>query len=143
MTQKEIERKQVIVCKFIQDMVDKNSTDKWKVKAECSTNDNDDRVIAIREQPGNKEVFFGNATPLWNYYSIDIFGLTIQESKNLSLLFGYLIGTNNIIDDGNLKWQIIFKQFSNPQFLEYKDLRRVSYNMTMQCIVGIVYRKEV
>lgn len=143
MTQSEIERKQYIVCKFLQDMVDKYSTDNWKVKAEYSTNDNDKRVIVVQEQAGDKEVFYGNVTPLWNYYSIDIFGLTIQECKNLSLLFGNLIGTNNVVDDGNVKWQIMFKQFTNPQTLEYQDLRRVSYNMTMQCVVGIIYRKEV
>lgn len=143
MTQNEIERKQIILCQFLQQMVDNYSNETWKVKAEYSTNDNDKRVIVVQEQSGVKDVFYGNVTPLYNYYSIDIFGLSIQECKNLSLLFGNLIGTNNVVDDGNLKWQIMFQQFTNPQTLEYQDLRRVSYNMTMQCIVGIIYRKEV
>lgn len=152
MTQKDIERKQIILCNWLQDLINKNTDEDWKVKAEYSTNDNDKRVVVVQEQTGEKEVFYGDVTPLWNYYNIDIFGLTIQECKNLSLLIGNLIGTNNITnviykDDNdvtwNEKWQIAFKQFTNPQTLEYQDLRRVSYNMTMQCIVERVYRKEV
>ena len=34
------------------------------------------------------------------------------------------------------KWQIIIKQFANPRTIEYKDIRRVSYTMTMQTIVN-------
>lgn len=151
MNLKDIERKQIIVCNYLQSLIDENSTESWKIKAEYSTNDNDDNVAVVQEQTGEKQVFFEDTTPLYNYYNIDIFGKTIQECKNLSLLLGNLIGTNNIInveyqDESGKnwleKWQIIFKQFTNPQTLEYQDLRRVSYNMTMQCIVSRVYRKE-
>ena len=81
---------------------------------------------------------------LYNYYLIDIFGASIREAKNMSLLLGYLIGTNNTItytftqDNKEIteKWQIIIKQFSNFQPIEYQDIRRVGYTGTMQCIVN-------
>jgi len=77
-------------------------------------------------------------------YLIDIFGTSIREAKNMSLLLGYLIGTNNTItytftqnnEEITEKWQIIIKQFSNFQPIEYQDIRRVGYTGTMQCIVN-------
>lgn len=146
MTQKDIERKQIILIKYIQDLINKYSTSqKWKVVAEYSTDDNKKRVVTIQEVTGQKVVFFGNCSPLYNYYMIDIYGLTIRENKNLSLLIGNLIGESvyiedEIIDDNKNHhketWQIIFSQFTNPQAIEYMDIRRIGYNMTMQCIVN-------
>ena len=34
------------------------------------------------------------------------------------------------------KWQIMIKQFANPRTIYFDDLRRVSYTMTLQCIVN-------
>jgi hypothetical protein len=62
--------------------------------------------------------------------------------KTISTELGDLIGSNNIINyqNGlvNEKWQIIFKQYSNPQAIEYMDIRRVGYSMVFQCIVNRV-----
>ena len=91
-----------------------------------------------------------------NYYMIDIYGLSIKECKNLSLLVGNLIGKNvyvtgqkssnfdkfNISEDGKETWQIMFKQYTNPQAIEYMDIKRVGYNATLQCIINKVYEKE-
>lgn len=141
MTTQEIERKQLVLIQFLQDTI---NDDSWKFKAEYSTNDDDKKVIVVQEQTGEKVVFYGDITPLYNYYLIDIFGTSIREAKNMSLLLGYLIGTNNTItytftqnnEEITEKWQIIIKQFSNFQPIEYQDIRRVGYTGTMQCIVN-------
>lgn len=141
MTTQEIERKQLVLIQFLQDTI---NDDSWKFKAEYSTNDDDKKVIVVQEQTGQKVVFYGDITPLYNYYLIDIFGASIREAKNMSLLLGYLIGTNNTLtytftqnnEEITEKWQIIIKQFSNFQPIEYQDIRRVGYTGTMQCIVN-------
>ena len=150
MTQKDIERKQLVFINYIQELVNNYTSEKWRVKAEYSTNDNDKRVITIQEQTGEKIVFYGDITPLYNYYMLDIYGLSIQECKNISLMFGNLIGKSIYIDkeytDNNNtyreKWQIIFEQYVNPQAIEYMDIRRVGYNATMKCIVNKVYQEK-
>ena len=151
MTQKDIERKQLVFINYIQELVNNYTSEKWRVKAEYSTNDNDKRVITIQEQTGEKIVFYGDITPLYNYYMLDIYGLSIQECKNISLMFGNLIGKSIYIDkeytDKNNtyreKWQIIFEQYVNPQAIEYMDIRRVGYNATMKCIVNKVYQEKI
>lgn len=133
----DIELKQLVVIDFLKDYI---NDDSFKIKAEFSTNDNDAKVITVQEQTGEKIVFYGECEPLYNYYMIDIYGKSIQEEKNLSLLIQQLIGTNNIIEkqvNGKTQtWQIMVKQFSNFQPIEYLDIRRVGYNATMQCIVN-------
>lgn len=113
----------------------------FKVKAEFSTN-NDEKVIVVQEQPGNQIVFFGDIDPLFNYYEIVIYGLSIQEMKNTATSISALKGKHIIYEyqngDTNEKWQIIFKQYSNPQAIEYMDIRRVGYSMIFQCIVNRV-----
>ena len=151
MTQKDVERKQLVFINYIQELVNNYTSEKWRVKAEYSTNDNDKRVITIQEQTGEKIVFYGDITPLYNYYMLDIYGLSIQECKNISLMFGNLIGKSIYIDkeytDNNNtyreKWQIIFEQYVNPQAIEYMDIRRVGYNATMKCIVNKVYQEKI
>jgi hypothetical protein len=151
MTQKDVERKQLILIDYLQELVNNYATENWKVKAEYSTNDNDKRVITVQEQDGNKAVFYGDCTPLFNYYMIDIYGLSIQENKNLSLMIGSLIGKNiirdvkNKDDDGNIvneKWQLMFMQWVNPQAIEYLDIKRVGYNSTLKCVVNKVYENK-
>ena len=133
----DIELKQLVMIDFLKDYIDDDS---FKIKAEFSTNDNDAKVITVQEQTGEKIVFYGECEPLYNYYMIDIYGKSIQEEKNLSLLILQLIGTNNIVKkqvNGKTQtWQIMVKQFSNFQPIEYLDIRRVGYNATMQCIVN-------
>lgn len=150
MTQKEVEKKQLILIDYIQELVSNYSSSDWKVKAEYSTNDNDKRVITVQEQTGEKTVFYGDITPLFNYYMLDIYGLSIQECKNIALMLGYLIG-NNIIrevkdnrDDGIYieKWQLMFIQWTNPQAIEYLDIRRVGYNATFKCVVNKIFEKK-
>ena len=146
MTQKDIERKQLILINYIQELVNNYTTEQWKIKAEYSTNDNDKRVITIQEQTGQKEVFYGDIMPMFNYYMFDIYGLSIQECKNISLMLGNLIGKNIIIEVTNNgkreKWQLMFIQWSNPQAIEYLDIRRVGYNATYKCVVNKIWEEE-
>ena len=108
----------------------------YLVKAEFSTNDEDKKVIVVQEQPGNKVVFYGDISPLFNYYQVNVFGLTIRENKNTATKIGELIGKHVIVTYDEKTWQIIFKQYSNPQAIEYMDIRRVGYSATLQCIVN-------
>lgn len=147
MTRELLEKKQLILIKYLQSIVSGYTTDKWKIKAEYSTNDNDSRVIVVQEQSGQKQVFYGDILPMYNYYMVDIYGLTIKECKELSLLIGNLIGKSERIEvenNGKLeRWQIIFTQYVNPQAIEYMDIRRVGYNATLQCIISKIYEKDL
>lgn len=144
----QVNRKQTVFINFLRSIINDNS---WKAKAEYSTNDNDIKVIVVQEQAGSKIVFFGEVDPLFNYYMIDIYGTSIEEEKTMSVILGNLIGKNHYIEqvrkeNGKTyqeKWQIMIKQFSNFQPIEYLDIRRVGYNSTFQCVVNKVYEKEV
>lgn len=142
MTQSDIEKKQIVLIKYLQQIINKYSTENWKIKAEYSTNDNDKRVITVQEQSGSKEVFYADIMPLFNYYMIDIYGLSIQECKNISLIIGNLIGKSILIKCEKETWQIIFSQWVNPQAIEYMDIRRIGYNSTLKCIVDKVSEEE-
>ena len=134
MTNEDIKHKNLVLIDFIRSIVSG-----YKVKAEYSTNDSDTQVIVVQEESGQKVIFYDNP-PLYNYYNIDIFGDNIQNAKDVSVDIGNLIGNNIYFDwkyKGEIqKWQILIKQFANPRTIEYKDIRRVSYTMTMQAIVN-------
>lgn len=133
MTLQEVELKQEVLINYLKGVLNDNS---FKIKAEYSTNDNDTKIIVVQEQNGNKVVFYGDVSPLYNYYEIVIFGSSIREEKNISILFGELIGENAIVDYKGDKWQIIIKQLSNPQTIEYQDIRRVGYSMIFQTVIN-------
>ena len=115
-----------------------NLFDKYLVKAEFSTNDEDKRIITVQEQPGQKVVFFGDIDPLFNYFQVNVYGLTIRENYETANAIGKLIGKHVIFEYNSHKWQIIFKQYSNPQAIEYLDIRRIGYTATLQCIINQV-----
>lgn len=133
MTEQDIKNKNVVLINYLQSLYND-----FKFKAEYSTNDNDTDVIVVQEQMGEKVVFYGDVTPLFNYYSIQIFGTSIAKCKEMSVDLGNLIGKSVLFDYKNQKWQLIFMQFSNPQAIEYYDIRRVGYAMTLKCIVNRV-----
>lgn len=129
--------KNLVLISYLQDLFKD-----YKVKAEFSTNDEDKKVIVVQEQPGQKVVFYQDIDPLFNYFQIVVYGLSIRENYETATQIGSLIGKHVIIDyvNGNEteKWQIIFKQYSNPQAIEYMDIRRVGYTATLQCIINRV-----
>lgn len=131
MSDTDIKNKNLVVIDFLKSII----TD-YKIKAEYSTNDNDDKVIVVQEQSGNKVIMF-DADPIYNYYEIDIFGTSIKDAKDTSVEIDNYIGKNIYLDwNENEKWQIMIKQFSNPRTIEYMDIRRVAYALTLQCIVN-------
>lgn len=138
MSEQDIKNKNLVLCSYLDSIING-----YKVKAEYSTNSQDDQVIVVQETSGVKEIFYG-ANPIYNYYNVDIFGNNIQNAKNVSVEIGNLIGKDiyfdYVVGHGShqevQKWQIIIKQFANPRTIEYKDIRRVSYTMTMQTIVN-------
>lgn len=133
MTDNEIKSKNLVLIEYL-----KSVLTGYRIKAEYSTNDNDTEVIVVQEQMGNKVVFYGDTTPMFNYYSIQIFGNSIAKCKETSVEVGNLIGKSVQLDYGNKKWQIIFMQFTNPQAIEYMDIRRVGYTATLKCIVNVI-----
>lgn len=108
----------------------------FKVKAEFSTNDKDVKVIVVQETSGQKIVFYDNDNPLYNYFNVEIFGDSIEEEYKTSAKIGDLIGKDIYIDFQSQKWQLIIKQYTNPRTIQYYDIRRVSYTMTLQCIIN-------
>ena len=136
MNSNDIKNKNLVLCDFIADL----TNDKYKVKPEYSTSNKDnENVIVIQEQSGEKVVFFDNPS-LYNYYNVEIFANSIQEAKDTSVEIGNLVGENIYFDwennKENQKWQIMVKQFSNPRTIAYEDIRRVSYTMTLQVIIN-------
>lgn len=150
MNKDDIKRKNKILIKYLQSL---NLNDEFTFKGEFQTDNNTEKVVVVQETSGPKIVFYGNATPLFNYYSIQVFGLSISESKSLSVDIGNLIGISDYINvtyndprtkkKYNEKWQIIFQQYSNPQPIEYLEIRRIGYTATLKCIVNLVSRKEI
>lgn len=112
----------------------------YKLKAEYSTNDKDINVIVVQETSGNRQVFFGDIDPLYNYFNVEIFGDNIEHEYKTAKIIGDLIGTTAYVDVSNNKttekWEIIFKQYTNPRTIQYYDIRRVSYTMTLQVVIS-------
>lgn len=125
--------KNLVLIDYLQDLFKD-----YRVKAEFSTNDEDKRVIVVQEQPGQKVVFYGDIDPLYNYYQINIYGLSIRENKDIANQIGDLIGKHILRSYSNGTWQLIFMQYSNPQAIEYMDIRRIGYSATLQCVINQV-----
>ena len=130
MSEQDIKNKNLVLIDYLRSIIDG-----YKIKAEYSTNDNDIQVIVVQETSGQKIVLWGT-NPLYNYYDVNIYGDDIQNAKNVSVEIGNLIGNNIYFEWNEQKWQIMIKQFSNPRTIAYEDIRRVSYTMTLQCIVN-------
>lgn len=142
MTLEDIQNKNLVLIKYLESIVND-----YKIKAEYSTNDNDLKVIVCQEESGDKVVFYNNDNHLFNYYAINIYGDSIKEEKDTSVIIGNLIGQSVIIDyeikkgtkeHENQKWQIIFMQLMNPQTIQYYDIRRIAYRVVLKCIVNRV-----
>lgn len=130
MTQEDIKNKNKVLIDYLRSIING-----FIVRAEYSTFDESKNVIVVQEESGRKIVFYDGNT-IYNYYNVDIFGTNIQVSKEVSVDIGNLIGKNIYFQWNNQNWQILIKQFSNPRTLEWSDIRRVSYTMTLQVIIN-------
>ena len=133
MTEEDIKNKNLVLISYLDTIVDG-----YKFKAEFSTNDMDTKVVLCQETSGQKVVFFNNDNPLFNYFTINVYGDNIQEQYEVINQIGRLIGKSVLIDYNNQKWQLIFKQMANPRAIQYMNIRRVGYTTTLQCIVNRV-----
>lgn len=137
MSETDIQNKNLVLIDYLRSFIND-----YVIRAEYSTNDNDKKVIVLQETSGTKEIFY-EANPIYNYYNVDIYGTSIKDAKDTSVIIGNLIGQNIYFDwetkdkkNEIQKWQILIKQFANPRTIAYSDIRRVSYTMTLQCIVN-------
>lgn len=137
MTETDRRNKNLVLIQYLNSIISG-----FKVKAEYSTNDNDIKVIVVQETSGQKTIFFDNDNSLFNYFNIEIFASSIEEAYKTSAKIGDLIGKDVYLDFQSQKWQIIFKQYSNPRTIQYYDIKRVSYIMTLQCIVNRIDNNE-
>jgi hypothetical protein len=130
MNNTDIKNKNKVIIDYLRSIIND-----FIIRAEYSTYDKDKNVIVVQEESGQKVVFY-EANPIYNYYNVDIFGDNIQTCKNISVDIGDLIGKNIYFNWNDQKWQILIKQFSNPRTIEWSDIRRVSYTLTLQCIIN-------
>ena len=130
MNEQDIKNKNLVLIDYLRSIIND-----YKIRAEYSTNDKDIQVIVVQETSGQKIVLW-DTDPLYNYYDVNIYGDNIHNAKNVSVEIGNLIGNNIYFEWNNQQWQIMIKQFSNPRTIAYEDIRRVSYTMTLQCIVN-------
>lgn len=130
MSEQDIKNKNLVLIDYLRSIING-----YKIRAEYKTNDKDIQVIVVQETSGQKIVLW-DTDLLYNYYDVNIYGDNIQNAKNVSVEIGNLIGNNIYFEWNNQQWQIMIKQFSNPRTIAYEDIRRVSYTMTLQCIVN-------
>lgn len=133
MTEQDIKNKNLVLVSYLDTIIDG-----YKVKAEFSTNDMDTKVIVCQETSGEKVVFYDNDNPLFNYFTINVYGDNIQDQYEVINEIGRLIGKSILVSFNNQIWQLIFKQMANPRAIEYMNIRRVAYTTTLQCIVNRV-----
>lgn len=130
MSEQDIKNKNLVLIDYLRSIIND-----YKIRAEYSTSDKDIQVIVVTETSGEKIVLW-ETDALYNYYDVNIYGDNIKNAKETSVDIGNLIGKNIYFNWNNQKWQIMIKQFSNPRTIAYEDIRRISYTMTLQCIVN-------
>lgn len=137
MTETDLNNKNLVLISYLDSIIDG-----YTFKAEFSTNDMDLKVCLVQETSGEKVVFYNNDNPLFNYFTINVYGDNIKEQYEVINQIGRLIGKSVLIDYtvGNTtqKWQLIFKQMANPRAIQYMGIRRVAYTTTLQCVVNRV-----
>lgn len=130
MSEQDIKNKNLVLIDYLRSIING-----YKIRAEYSTSDKDIQVIVVTETSGEKIVLW-ETDALYNYYDVNIYGDNIKNAKETSVDIGNLIGKNIYFNWNNQNWQIMIKQFSNPRTIAYEDIRRVSYTVTIQCIVN-------
>ena len=130
MSEQDIKNKNLVLIDYLRSIISG-----YKIRAEYSTSDKNIQVIVVTETSGEKIVLW-ETDALYNYYDVNIYGDNIKNAKETSVDIGNLIGKNIYFNWNNQKWQIMIKQFSNPRTIAYEDIRRVSYTVTIQCIVN-------
>lgn len=106
----------------------------YLIKSEISTNDNDESVIVVQMATGPREILYEDY--IYDNFNIEIFGKSIRENKQTAYKIGLLPGKNETFEYNGNKYQILFKQMSNPTNIFYEDIRRVGYTLTLQTLIN-------
>lgn len=106
----------------------------YLIKSEISTNDNDESVIVVQMATGPREILYEGY--IYDNFNIEIFGKSIRENKQTAYKIGLLPGKNETFEYNGNKYQILFKQMSNPTNIFYEDIRRVGYTLTLQTLIN-------
>lgn len=112
----------------------KNLFPEYIVKSEISSNDEDLSVIVIQMATGPRDILFEGY--IYDNFTIEIFGKSIRENKTTAYQIGLLPGENITFEYNGKKYQIMFKQMSNPTNIFYQDIRRVGYTLTLQTVIN-------
>lgn len=121
--------KNLILIRYLKDLFPE-----YLIKSEISTNDEDNKVIVVQMATGNREILYDGY--IYDNFTIEIFGKSIREQKQTAYEIGLLPGNNIEYEYNGDKYQILFKQMSNPTNIMYQDIRRIGYTLTLQTIIN-------
>ena len=121
--------KNLIIIRYLKDLFPE-----YLIKSEISTNDEDNKVIVVQMATGNREILYDGY--IYDNFTIEIFGTSIRENKQTAYEIGLLPGNNIEYEYNGDKYQILFKQMSNPTNIMYQDIRRIGYTLTLQTIIN-------
>lgn len=121
--------KNLIIIRYLKDLFRE-----YLIKSEISTNDEDTKVIVVQMATGNREILYDGY--IYDNFTIEIFGTSIRENKQTAYEIGLLPGNNIEYEYNGDKYQILFKQMSNPTNIMYQDIRRIGYTLTLQTIIN-------
>ena len=121
--------KNLIIIRYLKDLFPE-----YLIKSEISTNDEDNKVIVVQMATGNREILYDGY--IYDNFTIEIFGTSIRENKQTACEIGLLPGNNIKYEYNGDKYQILFKQMSNPTNIMYQDIRRIGYTLTLQTIIN-------
>lgn len=121
--------KNLILIRYLKDLFPE-----YLIKSEISTNDEDTKVIVVQMATGNREILYDGY--IYDNFTIEIFGTSIRENKQTAYEIGLLPGNNIEYEYNGDKYQILFKQMSNPTNIMYQDIRRIGYTLTLQTIIN-------
>lgn len=121
--------KNLILIRYLKDLFPE-----YLIKSEISTNDEDNKVIVVQMATGPREILYEGY--IYDNFNIEIFGKSIRENKQTAYEIGLLPGNNIEYEYNGDKYQILFKQMSNPTNIMYQDIRRIGYTLTLQTIIN-------
>lgn len=106
----------------------------YLVKSEISTNDEDNKVIVVQMATGPRDILYEGY--IYDNFTIEIFGTSIRDQKQTAYEIGLLPGNNVTYEYNGDTYQILFMQMSNPTNVQYMDIRRIGYTLTLQTIIN-------
>lgn len=121
--------KNLILIRYLKDLFPE-----YLIKSEISTNDEDNKVIVVQMATGPREILYEGY--IYDNFTIEIFGKSIREQKQTAYEIGLLPGNNIEYEYNGDKYQILFKQMSNPTNIMYQDIRRIGFTLTLQTIIN-------